>query len=84
MNKLKQNGPPFPSPTMIHGFGDNDYYLTYYVEDQVWEQHKYLNNANYTGSLKYMASCAISNAKIYLTGGCLISTGDPTNTCYEV
>lgn len=69
---------------MIHAFGDNQEFLSYNIEDQVWDIHKYDNNSNYSGSLKYMSAASSPDGKIYLTGGCLITTGDPVNVCYEV
>ena len=31
-----------------------------------------------------MSATSAPDGKIYLTGGCLITTGDPVNVCYEV
>ena len=45
---------------------------------------KYDNNSNYSGSLKYMSAATAPDGRIFLTGGCLISTGDPVNVWYEV
>lgn len=84
MNRLKNNGPPQPNMSMIHAFGDSETFLSYNIEEQLWTANKFDNNSNYNGSLKYMSAVSMQDAKIFLTGGCLISTGDATNTCYEV
>jgi hypothetical protein len=48
-----------------------------------WEKFKYDNNSSFNGSLRYLAGAALQDGRILLCGGCLISTGDATNTVYE-
>jgi hypothetical protein len=84
MNKLRKVGGPYPAQSMIHAFGDSHEFLTYNIEDQTWEIRGYDNNSNYSGNLKYMSATCSPDGKIYLTGGCLVTTGDPVNVCYEV
>ena len=79
MNKLKKQGAPYPAQSMIHAFGDNQEFLSYTIEEQAWQMRKYDSSSNYSGSLKYMGAAASPDGKIYLTGGCLITTGDPVN-----
>ena len=84
INKLKKHGGPYPQQSMIHAFGDNQEFLSYNIDEQIWDIQKYDNNSNYSGSLKYMSATSSPDGKIYLTGGWLITTGDPVNVCYEV
>lgn len=79
MNKLRGQGGPYPQQSMIHAFGESNEFLSYNIEEQIWEMNKYDNNSNYTGNLKYMSAASSPDGKIYLTGGCLITTGDPVN-----
>lgn len=44
---------------------------------------KYDNNSSLNGTLRYLGSASIPDGRIILCGGCLISTGDATNTVYE-
>jgi hypothetical protein len=84
MGKIRKQGGPYPQQTMIHAFGDNQEFLSYNIEEQIWETKRYDNNSNYSGSLKYMSAISSPDGKVYLTGGWLITTGDPVNVCYEV
>lgn len=49
-----------------------------------WEKIKYDTSSSYDGSLRYMSSCIMSNKKILLSGGCLISTHAPSSAVYEM
>lgn len=69
MGKLRKQGGPYPQQSMIHAFGDNQEFLSYNVEEQIWETKRYDNNSNYSGSLKYMSAISGPDGKIYLTGG---------------
>ena len=69
---------------MIYAYGDHADFLSYNVEDMVWEKRRFDNNAKFTGTLKYMAAATLLDGRIILTGGCLVSSGEATNTCYEV
>ena len=79
MNKLRKQGGPYPMQSMIHAYGDHSDFLSYNIEEQMWEVRGYENSSNYSGSLKYMSAVSSPDGKIFLTGGCLISTGDPVN-----
>jgi hypothetical protein len=69
MGKIRKQGGPYPQQTMIHAFGDNQEFLSYNIEEQIWETKRYDNNSNYSGSLKYMSAISSPDGKVYLTGG---------------
>ena len=49
-----------------------------------WWVVNFDNNSAYDGTLKYMASCATPDRKIYLSGGCFTSNAYPSSMCFEL
>ncbi len=69
--------------TSILCFGDYESLLQLNLESLRWEALRYDSSTSFTGNLRYSASAASPDGRVLLTGGCLVSTGDATNTCYE-
>jgi N-acetylneuraminic acid mutarotase len=44
---------------------------------------RYESGSTFNGTLRYLGSACTPDGRIILCGGCLVSTGDATNTCYE-
>ena len=69
--------------TSILCFGDYEELLQLNLESLKWEKLRYDSGTSFTGTLRYSCSAACPDGRVLLSGGCLVSTGDATNTCYE-
>lgn len=67
----------------IFCFGDFEEIVKYNLENMRWEKLKYDSGSSFGGNLRYTASAYTIDGRIIITGGCLISTGDATNTTFE-
>lgn len=67
----------------IFCFGDFEEIVKYNLENMRWEKLKYDSGSSFGGNLRYAASACTIDGRIIVTGGCLISTGDATNTTFE-
>ena len=64
-------------------FGDFEELLRLNLESLKWDKIKYDSGSSFSGSLRYTGGACTQDGRIIVSGGCLISTGDATNTCYE-
>ncbi len=72
------------APPQILCYGDATDFLRFNLLTLKWERIKFDAQAtSFSGGLRYPSGCVTGSGLLFVTGGCTVSAGEATNTCFE-
>lgn len=84
LGSLREASPMRAAAPQVLCFGDFGELLRFNLQGLRWEKLKYDSQTTaFSGNLRYPSGCVTQSGLIFVTGGCMMSSGEAINTCFE-